>query len=261
MRVLNSTGVPKTALVPSSGREKVVAAAAESVQLVTRLEVPRKRKVITQLTDNITDTQSPNQGPVNRVVNVDGVASRTLTVTPTTLKPQISLQLKVQIASTVTTLSVIAISRNFQAFFDTYLSTPIILFCVICFGIPHGALDHLLFYQLIKHRVNIDTSRQLAQNVNSQCGGSGLVSALSASSPPRSAQYNQEVTKRVILKLMFYMNYLSIMIAWGLMWAVAPVLCFWAFMAISAFHFGEVVLKPLFKISVKTFTYFKNRAI
>ena len=73
--------------------------------------------------------------------------------------------------------------------------------------IPHGALDHIVFYQMYikSHR----STHQL---------------------------------KDIIHKVVFYTHYLGIMVLWWVSWRFQMSITFIIFLALSAYHFGEVLL-------------------
>lgn len=97
--------------------------------------------------------------------------------------------------------------NSFSPTLFSLLSLPLTLFSILILGIPHGALDHILYYNLLKAR-----SR------------------------------DQKSTDHVITPMhifQFYSNYLIIMLLWASSWFLFPDIAFWAFLAVSCFHFGE----------------------
>jgi hypothetical protein len=178
--------------------------------------------------------------------------------------------------STAFTVTVIALNQLNPTFFETYISIPVIVGCVTLLGIPHGALDHVVFYQLYQETPDAINEKQslvasLSRSVADFIGSSSNIFESPASddketepllqkshesdrgqSQMRSNLMNvsttlcetKDVRSSFAMKLVFYFNYLAIMLAWTVMWAIAPVFCFWAFLAVSAFHFGQVQFLP-----------------
>ncbi|KAJ3194862.1 hypothetical protein HK101_001753 [Irineochytrium annulatum] len=110
-------------------------------------------------------------------------------------------------------------------------ATLLIVLNVALLGIPHGALDHLL-YREIRAR---STRHRGAEKQWMSGGRAESENTLVDGEDGASAAL---VDARVG-KWMFYGNYVGIMIAWGLLWSMAPVGAFAIFMALSAFHFGQ----------------------
>ena len=110
-------------------------------------------------------------------------------------------------------LTLISMGASFwdPSFFETFMAGPLILACVTLMVIPHGALDHIVFYQLYLHRTDL--------------------SRLQKTSP-----FLAFMTPRLI----FYFHYLAIMLLWGLAWKYQITLAFLVFLGLSAYHFGEV---------------------
>jgi Brp/Blh family beta-carotene 15,15'-monooxygenase len=109
------------------------------------------------------------------------------------------------------TLACIGLARWTPELFNT-LSAPLIVCSVILLVIPHGALDHIIFYQMYKERCPSSTMKQTSL-------GSLITSWLP--------------------QLVFYIHYLAIMLLWGLAWKYQITSAFLLFLSLSAYHFGE----------------------
>jgi hypothetical protein len=96
-------------------------------------------------------------------------------------------------------------------YFESISGLLIILLMVLTV-IPHGALDHIVFYQLYYTR-NFDKGKK----------------------SPNMAW--------IIPRIIFYFHYLSIMVLWSVSWQYQTSFTFLIFLALSAYHFGEVFLK------------------
>jgi Brp/Blh family beta-carotene 15,15'-monooxygenase len=90
--------------------------------------------------------------------------------------------------------------------------------CILGLGISHGALDHILYYELENRRKEL----------------------------PETKQYGEWIRP-----LFFYINYLIIMIIWSALWDTQPQVAFWAFLVVSSYHFGEGDLDYIQGISGK----------
>ncbi|TPX76183.1 hypothetical protein CcCBS67573_g02529 [Chytriomyces confervae] len=118
---------------------------------------------------------------------------------------------------------------------DKLVAPPLILICLILFGIPHGAIDHLMYYQIYSELRPFS----MEQTVKSMSPQTTYFEAFSNSDTgrPRSDLLATRLRTRL-----FYFNYLSIMVFWAFAWMRVPILTFWVFLCVSAYHFGEVRL-------------------
>ncbi|KAI8842311.1 beta-carotene 15,15'-dioxygenase-domain-containing protein [Chytriomyces cf. hyalinus JEL632] len=115
---------------------------------------------------------------------------------------------------------------------DKLVAPPLILICLILFGIPHGAIDHLMYYQIYSELRPFS----MEQTVKSMSPQTTYFDAFSNSDTgrPRSDLLATRLRTRL-----FYFNYLSIMVFWAFAWMRVPILTFWVFLCVSAYHFGE----------------------
>ncbi|KAJ3236643.1 hypothetical protein HDU81_010607 [Chytriomyces hyalinus] len=115
---------------------------------------------------------------------------------------------------------------------DKFIAPPLILICLILFGIPHGAIDHLMYYQIYSELRPFS----MEQTVKSMSPQTTYFDAFSNSDTgrPRSDLLATRLRTRL-----FYFNYLSIMVFWAFAWMRVPILTFWVFLCVSAYHFGE----------------------
>ena len=113
--------------------------------------------------------------------------------------------------STVLTLFIISIAYFEPLLFTDYLAIPITIVLITFLGIPHGAIDHIIYYQICR------------QN-------------------PSSRVHTQDLPGRSEIgwRLGFYWNYLLIMAVWAISWLFFPSCTLFVFLVISAYHFGEV---------------------
>ncbi|KAJ3410330.1 hypothetical protein HDV05_003884 [Chytridiales sp. JEL 0842] len=158
--------------------------------------------------------------------------------------------------STTFTILVIGAYNYSPLHFDTYLSVPVIIGCVTLLGIPHGALDHTVFYQMYAECLQEPSNNSLREAKGKRVG-ERRDSARDVgdreehqeeqidekepllTKPKGETSTADTLVDSVIKKLVFYFNYLAIMTVWGFMWVIAPIACFWTFLAVSAFHFGQ----------------------
>ena len=113
--------------------------------------------------------------------------------------------------STLLTLLIILVAYSQPRLFSDYLAIPITIALITFLGIPHGAIDHIIYYQICR------------QNPSSRVNAQGSDRSI-------------EIGKR----LGFYWNYLLIMKVWAFSWYFCPTVTLVVFLAISAYHFGEV---------------------
>jgi hypothetical protein len=113
------------------------------------------------------------------------------------------------------------ISITFSVLFLSTFQWPLLdgmvmILALFCIGIPHGALDHILYSAL-------ESARNKKRDVK-----------------VKSDSKNKNHSKWMIPVACFYVNYLMIMIIWASVWYINSTIAFWAFLAISCYHFGEV---------------------
>lgn len=99
----------------------------------------------------------------------------------------------------------------FPTAFKSYIALPLLLTFLVCFVIPHGALDHIAFYQLYGQRYSLS-----------------------------SIQKSEPFLAYWIPRVIFYVHYLAIMALWGLFWRTLMPVTFVIFLVLSSYHFGEV---------------------
>lgn len=109
----------------------------------------------------------------------------------------------IQLSRLVFTLASIAFAVGAPRTFENISGILIVLLLGVTV-IPHGALDHIVFYQLYNN------------------------------------QYRKDSFKGIIHKVIFYAHYLSIMALWGISWQYQMSITFLIFLGLSAYHFGEV---------------------
>lgn len=127
------------------------------------------------------------------------------------------------ICATITTL---VIATHFQTFFTNYIELPLIFICIFVLGVPHGAIDHIVFYQMW-----LD-SRLRAGNANAN--------VLRESERADSVNTKDKVKENAMTpRQTYYINYFAIMAAWWIMWKVSPTICLFAFLLNSCYHFGQ----------------------
>ena len=114
-------------------------------------------------------------------------------------------------ARLLATLVAIFASRLYPNEFENHASIPIILTSMTCLVIPHGALDHIAFYQMYHERYPFS----------------------------KLTQKDFPLLSYWIPKLIFYTHYFAIMILWGCLWTSSLSITFSIFFLLSAFHFGE----------------------
>lgn len=112
--------------------------------------------------------------------------------------------------ATLFTLGVIATSIMLPEFFERN-SIKLMVFCIVILGIPHGALDHILYYALATQRKSLPDEKW-----------------------KRAGAW--------IPALFFYVNYITIMMLWAALWDYKPNIAFWSFLGVSSYHFGEVLI-------------------
>ncbi|KAI9342090.1 beta-carotene 15,15'-dioxygenase-domain-containing protein [Zopfochytrium polystomum] len=104
------------------------------------------------------------------------------------------------------------------------LAGPLLLLSVGGLGIPHGAVDHIVYYTTCLRRA---------------------VSAITSgtASPTRSPYQSDRPPpahgRRPWTKLRFYFAYAGTLSVYLAMWKLYPSLAFWCFMVASALHFGQ----------------------
>jgi beta-carotene 15,15'-dioxygenase len=119
----------------------------------------------------------------------------------------------------VVTIGTILISYLYPSTMEKY-SAYLMTISIVTFGIPHGALDHILYYELETIRNELPEKKKYGPFVHS---------------------------------LFFYINYLVIMLLWAACWDSHPDIAFWSFLLVSSYHFGEGDLDYIQGIS----NYFK----
>lgn len=120
----------------------------------------------------------------------------------------------------------------FLSFFPTifeFLKPFITLFCILVLGIPHGALDHILYYKLASGAIPDSNGSQDSEAFH-HFGKDG-------ENPSTELPITKSEQSKIIT---FYGNYLAIMGLWAGCWAMFPDLAFWGFLTLSCYHFGEV---------------------
>ncbi len=126
------------------------------------------------------------------------------------------------------TLISMGIAWAAPSFFESSLALPLLLTILIGLVIPHGALDHIAFYQLYSQRYSMTAIQK---------------------TEPRLAYW--------IPRVIFYVHYLAIMALWGLFWRTLMPVTFVIFLVLSAYHFGEV-FSFIYLIFYKSKTYSSN---
>lgn len=125
--------------------------------------------------------------------------------------------------------------------FDQYCSIPIMIFCTCIIGIPHGAIDHLLYYKLKNNITSMNYHEKL--DILKSTG-----SCLNITGKTKLQEENKHEIKQKCWgleysddtgRLIFYGNYMAILAIWGVFWVVIPVPTFYTFLLVSAYHFGE----------------------
>jgi hypothetical protein len=111
---------------------------------------------------------------------------------------------EIQFSRLLFTVGSIALAYAFPQAFENISGILIILLLSVTV-IPHGALDHTVFYQLYDNRYR-----------------------------------SNGIFRNIMQKIIFYTNYLSIMVLWGISWKYQMPLTFIIFLGLSAYHFGEV---------------------
>ncbi|KAJ3349210.1 hypothetical protein HDU83_000686 [Entophlyctis luteolus] len=109
--------------------------------------------------------------------------------------------------------------------FQSYLEAPLII--TLVFGIPHGAIDHILYYQIFLE----------SQMCSTEEVSSSMAPSFSWEDLSRSKSVSKLKTKLSVG--LFYFNYFVLMMIWAASWAKAPLVTFWGFLVVSAYHFGE----------------------
>ncbi|KAI9340483.1 beta-carotene 15,15'-dioxygenase-domain-containing protein [Obelidium mucronatum] len=112
-----------------------------------------------------------------------------------------------------------------------YISTPFILTCLIVFGIPHGAIDHILYYQVYQETRPF-TAGDAAGSMSPERN------YFESFGDNQGRHPELAISKKLRVSL-FYFNYLTIMIFWMICWTGVPLVTFWTFLAVSAYHFWE----------------------
>jgi hypothetical protein len=118
-----------------------------------------------------------------------------------------------------------ALPQLYPTGFTAYVCAILLL----AFGLPHGALDHILYHLALKKKSELQGSTGLRNELIS----STFFSKSSHSRPDHCMQAS------CIHSFTFYINYLGMMTCWGVSWVLWPLTSFWSFLAVSAWHFGE----------------------
>jgi Brp/Blh family beta-carotene 15,15'-monooxygenase len=112
-----------------------------------------------------------------------------------------SIHVHLQIIAWSLTLVLLSIAHLNPPLFISYIKIPTTILLITLLGIPHGAIDHLLYYQICRR--------------NGQ-------------KYPLKWRFN------------FYGNYFAFMLLWTIGWLSFPALTLAAFLLMSSFHFGQV---------------------
>jgi hypothetical protein len=97
--------------------------------------------------------------------------------------------------------------------------------CVLALGVPHGALDHVLHAQLAAGRAQVPQSHSDRKTCTSDC---------------KCEDTSECDEARRARAVAFYATYFAIMGVWAAAWALMPSATLALFLAVSAYHFGEV---------------------
>ncbi|KAI9144744.1 beta-carotene 15,15'-dioxygenase-domain-containing protein [Paraphysoderma sedebokerense] len=171
----------------------------------------------------------------------------------------------------IPTISILLLANATPAIFDKYLKIPVIVLCVIFCGVPHGAVDHLLFYRIWKdiclkeNEVSKNCCRQqqivkTGAIANTRLANirkkpdlrnrQHLISSshlhLHATSIRKSSRYYSRLFMSTKIKelarypsVIFYSAYILLMTLQATMWYISPAITFFTFVAMSAYHFGQ----------------------
>ena len=134
------------------------------------------------------------------------------------------------------TLSIIAFALLFPRHFEL-ISPTLTLICVLVFGIPHGALYHIMHYHLCQKSFNSSVLPHKSSHLRRS-------TRLSATNKPTDSN-------GFAYQAVFYASYLIIMLAWAIGWVVSPFMTLTLFLIVSAYHFGEVHIRIEFNRFLK----------
>lgn len=113
---------------------------------------------------------------------------------------------------------------------------------ILAFGLPHGALDHILYHLARKNKAELQAALSKTSTDTPSKGQRPDVAKSVSSSRSRSAPMATPPNLKqpsTIHSPTFYLNYLGMMSCWGISWVLWPFTSFWSFLAVSAWHFGE----------------------
>ena len=110
-----------------------------------------------------------------------------------------------------------------------YLLIFLCAFLILGFGLPHGALDHVLFKAAYRNLSKQGVNKDITAQSNTETSPVVI-----------KTYFNVGAEGTIEPSVVFYCNYLFMMSAWAFSWYHYPFTSFWAFIGVSCWHFGEV---------------------
>lgn len=102
--------------------------------------------------------------------------------------------------------AVLAAAVIYPQFISSQAAIGLTVFLILLIGIPHGAIDHVLYENCARNLPRKSGIHIAADHI-----------------------------------LYFYWNYLMIMAIWAAVWITIPEAALLSFLVVSAYHFGEVL--------------------
>ncbi|ORY45646.1 hypothetical protein BCR33DRAFT_716293 [Rhizoclosmatium globosum] len=133
-----------------------------------------------------------------------------------------------KLSTGLTVIAILTFNTIPHSICQSYIEPPFILMCLIVFGLPHGAIDHILYYQVYKEARPM-TALEVAGSMSPEATFFESFG---------NEKNSLSISRRLKIGL-FYFNYFAIMTGWMIGWVEFPLVSFWAFLATSAYHFGE----------------------
>ncbi|KAI9333752.1 beta-carotene 15,15'-dioxygenase-domain-containing protein [Zopfochytrium polystomum] len=130
--------------------------------------------------------------------------------------------------SAAVTAAVVVLYRVWPAAFVARAAGPLIGFSILGVGVPHGALDHLVFYSVARRRAEVVGDDGVGVGAGGEVGRTA-----------DEAERARWRRLRAQTKVCFYASYTGTLLLQLLLWAVYPALAFWMFLVMSALHFGQ----------------------